>query len=588
MTTENLQTNAKKLRAAIYIRVSTDEQVQSGNGLAVQEEKLKAFCKSQAEEYILEDKYIYKDEGYSGSLDIKHRPALARLFEDAENKKFDVVLVYRLDRFFRSTRHLLNAFEVLKASGVSFQSATESFNTNEISGRLLLRLLASIAEAERETTRERTMSGKIKAAREGKFVCGVPTYGYFIDKPSRRLAVIQEQAKIVKKLFSWVVDEKLPLREVEKRMNQMKVPPPYNAKYKKRQTLNYWHRRTIGRILTNETYTGKFYYRKFKRPFNNLTSITDKRMLRPKEEWIEMECPAIISREMFEAAKRQLLKNREFAKRNQKRTYLYSKLIFCSRCGYRMFGGFQPSTKRWPNAGGRYYHGVYKNDKAVGESKRCEWCPTYSENRLAPIWESLKEILKNPNNMFNPLEKYLYREESPENVKERLEQIAVELSTVREKQSRVDELYINGQIDQPKYREHSNANGIEEKKLSDEASRLRQSLLTKKEKEERSVAIGQAYEQIKSKLDSVSYDGKSEIIRLFVERITLHAKEDFASVVFKFPGSTETATVKLGKKVSHESKMFPLVLNIKTITEAERRAEIIRSNPLMYVPKTLV
>src|SRR3989338_8951965 len=560
---EHTNTQQKKgVRAALYLRVSTDEQAREGNGLAVQEEKLKAFCKSQPEEYILEAENIYKDEGYSGSLDIKHRPALARLFEDAENKKFDVVLVYRLDRFFRSTRHLLNAFEVLKASGVSFQSATESFNTNEIAGRLLLRLLASIAEAERETTRERTMSGKIKAAREGKFVCGVPTYGYFIEKPSRRLAVIPEQAKIVKKLFSWVVDEKLPLREVEKRMNQMKVPPPYNARYKKRQTLNYWHRRTIGRILTNETYTGTFYYRKYKRPFNNLTSITDKR---------------------------QLLKNREMAKRNQKRSYLFSKLIFCSRCGYRMFGGYQPPTKKWPGAGGKYYHGTYKNDKVVGVSKRCEWCPQYAETRLEPVWESLKEILKHPDNMLKPLEKYIYQEENPENVKERLEQIAVELSTVREKQSRVDELYINGQLEQQKYREHSNANGIEEKKISDEASRLRQSLLTKKEKTDRTFAIKQAYEQIKERLDSVSYDEKSEIVRLFVERITLHAKEDYASVVFTFPGSTETATVKLGEKVSQKNKSFPLVLNIRTVSELERRREIMALvNENMHLPKTLV
>lgn len=584
---ETTDTQSKKVRAALYLRCSTDEQ-KLGYGLLVQEEKMKAFCKSQAEEYILEDEHIYKDEGYSGSLDIKHRPALSKLFEDAENKKFDVVLVYRLDRFFRSTRHLLNAFEILKASDVSFQSATESFNTNEISGRLLLRLLASIAEAERETTRERTMSGKIKAAKEGKFVVGVPTYGYFVEKTTKKLVVIPEQAKIVKKLFNWVVIEKLPLREIEKRMNQLKLPPPYNAKYKKRQTLSYWHRRTIGRILTNETYTGTFYYRKYKRPFNNLTSITDKRMLRPRDEWIEMSAPAIISREMFEAAKQQLLKNREFSKRNQKRTYLYSKVIYCAVCGYKMFGGFQPSTKRWPSAGGKYYHGTYRNDKAVGVSKRCEWCPVYSESRLSPIWDCLKEILKNPKNMFAPLEKYIYKEENPENIRERLEQIILELSSVREKQTRVDELYINGKIDQSRYREHSNGNGIEEKKLNDEASRLRQSLLTKKEKVEREAAIRQAYEQIKERLDSVSYEEQSEIVRLLIERITLHAKEDYASVVFRFPSSTETATVKLGTKVSQGDTSFPLVLNIKTVTELERRQQIIRANPAMYVPKTLV
>ena len=585
---EHAGTQQKKIRAALYLRCSTDEQ-KLGYGLAVQEDKLRAFCKSQMEEYVVSDDLIYRDEGFSGSLDVKQRPALARLFDDAENGKLDVVVVYRIDRFFRNTRHLLNSLEILKSYNIPFQSATESFNTNEVAGRLLLKVLASVADAERETTRERTMSGKLKAATQGKFVTGVPPYGYNVDKPTKKLIVVPEQAKIIKKIFRWVVDEKLPLREIEKRMNQMKVPPPYNTRYKKKQTLNYWHRRTIGRLLTNETFTGTFYYRKYQRPFNNLTSITDKRKLRPRDEWIEMSCPAIITREMFEAAKQQLLKNREFAKRNRKRSYLYSQLIHCGKCGFKMFGGFQPSTMRWPNAGGKYYHGTYRNDKAVGVSKRCEWCPQYSETRLDPIWECLKEILKNPKNMFDPLEKYIYREENPENVKERLEQIDVELSSVREKQSRADELYINGQIDQPKYKEHSSLNGLEEKKLNDEAARLRQSLLTKKEKAEREVAIKQAYDQIKERLDSVSYDEKSEIIRLFVERITLHAREDYASVVFKFPGSTETATVKLGERVSQESRFFPLVLNIRTVSELERRRQIMAVvNQNMRLPKTLV
>lgn len=573
-------------KAALYVRVSTTGQSDDdAYGPDVQKERGRNFCSSQG--YELSDAHVF-EETISGATSPKKRPVLTKLLEAAERHEFDFLVVYKIDRLARDLRVFLDITSKLKEYGTAFRSVTEPIDTSTHIGQMFMNLLAIFAEFERGVIRERTMGGKLQAAHEGKFVCGVPTFGYKIDKATKKLVIIPEQAKIVRKLFSWVVDEKMPLREVEKRMNQLKVPPPYNARYKKRQTLNYWHRRTIGRILTNETYTGTFYYRKYKRPFNNLTSITDKRKLRPKEEWIEMSCQPIITREIFEAAKRQLLKNREMAKRNQKRSYLFSKLIFCSRCGYRMFGGYQPPTKKWPGAGGKYYHGTYKNDKAVGVSKRCEWCPQYSETRLEPVWESLKQILKNPDNMLKPLEKYIYLEESPENVKERLEQIAVELSTVREKQGRVDELYINGQLEQQKYREHSNANGIEEKKLGDEASRLRQSLLTKKEKTDRAFAIKQAYEKIKERLDSVSYDEKSEIVRLFVERITLHAKEDYASVVFTFPGSTETATVKLGEKVSQENKSFPLVLNIKTISEAERRAEILRSNPLMYVPKTLV
>ncbi len=582
-----MDTTNKSLRAAIYIRVSTDEQTK-GYGPAVQEEKLRAFCKSQSDEYLLEDEHIYRDDGYSGSLSIEHRPALSRLFENAKENKFDVVLVYRLDRFFRNTRRLLEALDILRSHDIVFQSATESFNTNEPTGRLLITLLGGIAESERETIRERTMSGKLRAAKEGKWVTGVPPYAYRVDE-HKKLYVIPEEAKIVRKLFQWATVEKLPLREIERKMNQLKVPPPYTTKYEKKQTLGYWHKRTIGRILTNSVYTGTFYYRKFKRPFNNLTSITDKRCLRPREEWILLKTPPIITDELFEETKMQLLKNREFAKRNLKRDYLYSKIIYCGQCGYKMYSGFQPPKRKWPGAGGRYYHGVYRNDQPAGTTKRCEWCPVYAESRLEPIWECLKEVLKNPKNMFDPLEKYIYREENPENVKERLEEIDTELSSVRTRQSRVDELYISGQIDKEKYKEHSDSNQREGERLGGEETQLRQSLLTKKEKTERTLAIKQAYEQIKDRLENVSYEEKIKIVSLFIERITLYAKDDHASVIFRFPSSTETTTVKLGAKVSSEqSKYFPLVLNIKTMTIEERRKQIVSNYPLLYLPKTLV
>lgn len=582
--TENLP--ERKVRAAIYIRVSTDEQ-SKGYGPKVQEEKLRAFCKSQSEEYILNDESVYRDEGFSGSLGIDQRPELARLFEDAKQGKFEVVIVYRLDRFFRNTRRLLEALDILRAHNIAFQSATESFNTNEATGRLLITLLGGIAESERETIRERTMSGKLRAAREGKWVVGVPPYGYRVDE-NKKLYVIPAEAKIIRKLFQWAAVEKMPLREIEQKMNQLKVPPPYLTKYARKKTLGYWHRRTIGRLLTNEIFTGICYYRKYKRPFGNLTSLIDKRKLRPREEWIQLETPAIITRELFDATKDQLLENREFAKRNLKREYLYSKIIYCGVCGYKLFAGFQPPKRKWPGAGGRYYHGIYHNDLPPGTSKRCPWCPVYAEARLEPIWECLKEVLKNPRNMFDPLEKYIYREENPENIKDRLEEISTELSSVRERQSRVDELYISGQIDKNKYGEHSTSNGKEEKKLTDEGTRLRQSLLTKKEKAEREIAIQEAYEQIKGRLDIASYEEKIKIVRLFIERITLYAKEDYASVVFRFPGSTKTETVKLGKRVSQEDKEFPLVLNIKTMTIEERRQQIVSNYPLLYLPKTLV
>ena len=86
---ESINVQPKKVRAALYLRCSTDEQTQ-GYGLAVQEDKMKAYCLSQADEYVVDPSTIYRDEGYSGSLDIEQRPALKKLFEDAKDKKFDL------------------------------------------------------------------------------------------------------------------------------------------------------------------------------------------------------------------------------------------------------------------------------------------------------------------------------------------------------------------------------------------------------------------------------------------------------------------------------------------------------------------
>ncbi|KKR02234.1 MAG: Resolvase domain protein [Candidatus Nomurabacteria bacterium GW2011_GWF2_40_31] len=582
-----METETKnKIRVALYLRVSTGEQI-SGYGLEVQKEKLLAFVQSQ--DYSLEEKHIYSEEGFSGTLPVDSRPQLKQLFTDAQNKEFDVVLVYRLDRFFRKTTLLLGAIELLGNYNVGFRSTTEAFDTTSSTGKFMTTLLGAVAEMERETIRERTSNGKLCAAKAGKWVTGVPPFGFKVDKKTKKLLLVPEEVKIVQKLFKWLIDERLSLNELERRMNQMKIPTPYFTKVKKRTTNNYWYKRTIGRILTNEVYTGVFYYRKYKRPFNNLTSITDKNKLRPKEDWVQIETPVVISPETFELAKQQLMRNREFSKRNQKREYLYSKLIYCGKCNYKMFSGFQPPRKNWEHGNGRYYHGIYRKDDAVGTTKRCEWCPQYSEARLEPIWYCLKEILKNPQNMFHPLKQYIYKTENPKLTKIRLTEIETESSSISEKRDRANELYVNGQISKKQYEMYVSQYKNDEQKLKDETIHLHQLSTTKKEKEEREVSLKKVYEQIKNRLENVSYEEKQKIVFLFIERITLYAKEDYVNVVFRFPSYTKTTNISLVNGVSQEQKeSFPLILDLKTISETERRQQIIKLNPLMYFPKTFV
>ena len=329
----------KSKRVAIYARVSTDEQAEKGNGLDVQKERLRKYCESQA--YSLDDQNVYVDEGYSGSLAIDKRPELTRLFDDARAKKFEVVIVYRLDRFFRSTRKLLDAIEDLSEMKIEFKSATEPFDTGTANGKFVVQMLGAIAELERETIKERMSGGRERSARDGKWVTGVPPYGYQVDKKTKKLSIVPDEAAVVRQFFEWLVYEKCSLHEITKRANEKNLPAPKHKTFKKRKTLNYWWKRTINRILVNEVYTGEFYYRKYKRPFVCLNSVTDEKHQRDKSEWIKLDVPAIISVDLFQASLRQLKKNRDDSVRNTKRPYLYTKLLYCGETGLKLQSSYK-------------------------------------------------------------------------------------------------------------------------------------------------------------------------------------------------------------------------------------------------------
>jgi putative DNA-invertase from lambdoid prophage Rac len=144
------------VNAAIYARVSTTDQTCDNQLL-----ELRRYCAArgwQAVEYV--------DTGVSGAKD--RRPALDRLMADARRRKVDTVIVWRLDRFGRNLRHLITAIEELNAAGVSFVSMGENIDTASPTGRLLLGIMGSFAEFERERIRERIHAGLARARRQGQ------------------------------------------------------------------------------------------------------------------------------------------------------------------------------------------------------------------------------------------------------------------------------------------------------------------------------------------------------------------------------------------------------------------------------------
>ena len=185
-------------RAALYVRVSTLEQAQEGYSIGEKRERLIAYCK--AHDWMIAD--IYVDGGYSGS-NLK-RPGIQKLM--SETDKFDVVLVYKLDRLSRSQRDTLYLIEeIFLPNSVNFVSMQESFDTSSPFGKAMIGLLAVFAQLEREQIKERTRMGRIARAKTGLFHGGgnIPL-GY--NYQDGKLIINPYEAEQVRKIFDWYIE----------------------------------------------------------------------------------------------------------------------------------------------------------------------------------------------------------------------------------------------------------------------------------------------------------------------------------------------------------------------------------------------
>lgn len=193
------------MKVAIYIRVSTEEQAQGGYSLKVQEEFLRKYVETNGWELYCPHGHVYRDECSGSSL---MRPALTLLRQDAKLKKFEMVLVYKIDRCSRNLKDLLNFVEELASYGVTFKSATEWNDPTTSAGRMMLQQFGMSAEFERGRIIERVVPGMKESLAEGNWQGGKPPYGYKYDKGNKILVVQPEEAKLVRLIYKMYLENR--------------------------------------------------------------------------------------------------------------------------------------------------------------------------------------------------------------------------------------------------------------------------------------------------------------------------------------------------------------------------------------------
>lgn len=307
----NTESKKKILRCAIYTRKSTEEGLdQNFNSLDAQRDACESYIESQKSLgwRLIPDHF--DDGGFSGGN--TNRPGLTKLMAEVEAGMVDVIVVYKIDRLSRSLLDFSKMIERFEKLQVSFVSVTQQITTTNAHGRVMLNVLMSFAQYEREVASERIRDKLAAAKRRGKYCGGIPILGYDVDREQKKLVVNDNEAIMVKFIFRRFLQlgsVTILAKELNDKGYRTKA---WVTKTGKKQGDEPWNKSHIYRFLSNRTYIGE---------------VTHKGQVFPGEH------QAIIEREIWTEAQ-ELIQEKNRNCSTTPRVNMVSPLKGVMRCGH--------------------------------------------------------------------------------------------------------------------------------------------------------------------------------------------------------------------------------------------------------------
>lgn len=479
-------------KVAIYTRVSTTNQAEEGFSIDEQIDRLTKYC--EAMQWQIADKYT--DAGFSGSK--LERPAMQRLINDIKLKKFDTVIVYKLDRLSRSVRDTLYLVkDIFNKNRIDFISLNESIDTSSAMGGLFLTILSAINEFERENIKERMTMGKLGRAKTGKSMMWTKTaFGYVHNKETGILELEPLQASIVEQIFTDYLSG-MSITKLRDKLNKAghigkDIP---------------WSYRTLRQTLDNPVYCG---YIKF------------------KEQLFEGMHKPIVSHETYLKVQKELEKRQQqtYERNNNPRPfqakYMLSGIARCGYCGaplrivlgHKRKDGSRTTKYQCVNRFPRKTKGV----TIYNDNKKCD-SGTYDLSNLEDT-------------VINSLIGFQENNESLYKIIDSNNRPVIDISTLEKQILQIDkkiqknsDLYLNDFIT------------MDELKKRTESLQAEKKLLQAKICENDSPDNSNIFEVVKEQLGSIpiinlSYDDKKKIVNNLISKVDVSS--DKVDIIFKF------------------------------------------------------
>ena len=380
--------------AAIYARVSSDRQKEQ-HTIGSQTAALIEYA--QANGYTVPPEWIFQDEGYSGAILV--RPGLETLRDLAAEGQISTVLVYSPDRLSRKYAYQVLLAEELSRCGVElvFLKAPAGASPED---QLLVQFQGMIAEYERAQIAERSRRGKRHQAQQGlvNVLSGAP-YGYrYVRKSDHSAAyyeVIEKEAQVVRLVFEAYTQQGLSINAIARLLNEHQIPT--------RTGTTRWERSTVWGLLRNPAYRGRACYGKTElRPRQRITRPLRQRQgvasrdsanhERPREDWIEVPVPALVSEEMFALAQEQLEKNKHHAPRRTIEPTLLQGMLVCEQCGYALYRASTQTSKHKLH----YYRCLGSDGYRRLKGPVCSNRPLRQDALDEFVWKEIIRLLDDP------------------------------------------------------------------------------------------------------------------------------------------------------------------------------------------------
>ena len=526
--------NKTELRAALYARVSSDQQAKA----ATIESQLSAIEERSAQDnHVLDDELRFVDDGYTGSTLL--RPALEQLRDVAYAGAIDILYVHSPDRLARKYAYQVLLVDEFKKAGIEVIFLNRTI-TESPEDELLLQVQGIIAEYERAKILERSRRGKRHAAQRGSVnvLSGAP-YGYrYVSVKDTgceaRYEVVNDEAKLVAQIFEWVGRDCLSIGEVRRRLHEQKI--------KTKTGKDWWDRTTIWGMLKNPAYKGSAGFGKTRigdrlpqlRPQRGQAETPRKAYsvyATPVEEQEFIPVPAIVSEELFDAVADQLAENKKRNRQGRRGAkYLLQGLLKCACCGYSYYGK--------PSRGGRaqgktrrytYYRCIGMDAYRFGGNRICENKQVRTSVLEEAVWEDVSDLLRDPQRIQQEYQRRLTDDSHESSLT--IQQNEATINKLKRSIARLIDAYEDGLLTKEEFEPRVRQSKMRLARLQDEHAKLLERANEQEEVKAVVNHIDEFAEQLAEGIETLNWNDKREVIRALVKRVEI-GKED-VRVVYK-------------------------------------------------------